>query len=273
MMKYYHLAFLVVPIMIIATVVLFFLPNRQSESGPMFKFNTSKDRLIIANHASSSDLVVTSGGSIVVSHGVASTLVGPSPIGVNSLQMVFRAITPQSSHDWTDYQVSVWLIPTRHMISDSREVDGTDGIYVFMHYEDQDNLYVAGISKDGRIFIKRKTTLVDGTTVYGLIAQETIFSGTYVQNGNLITPFEGAHIHLLAKIVNTRDGSVQISVTVEIYQNGELVLSHQLDGVDAGQLSAQGTGQALGEPLLHGRAGLRLDSIEAIILDFTVDNN
>ncbi len=270
---------------IIALVVILLAAYFLISSYPNFTFDLKNSRIIIESQNSDTDLDITSGGALIIENGYATTLTGettPSDIWYiknqrnNDLvkqkypQIVFRAITPKASINWSNYKVTLELIPSKNFKSDSPEVDGTDGIYLFLYYHDQDNLYVGGISKDGRIIIKRKSD-----SFYGLIAERYIFKGSYNPNDNLINPFIEAKIILTATIKNKANNEVEITIDVQIFdKNGDLKVSQSIIGIDDGRLISQDDIQILfGNPTNSGKAGIRLDSIEAKILKFHVEPN
>jgi hypothetical protein len=249
---------------------------------PRFELDLRTPRIITEAGKSEQDLDITSGGALIVRDGLGSTLTGRTTpqdvwyvynprnfdqVKVMYPQIVFRAVTPGDSINWSNYEVKLSIIPTEHVVSTSPEVDGTDGIYLFFHYQDQDNLYVAGLTKDGRIVIKRK-----GSSYYGLIAEQYIFEGVYHRNDNFITPFVGSTITLTGVIKNLDNGNVAITIKAQIIDSeGKIVLSRELSGEDRGDLVPQSNGVGvLGDPIRSGRAGIRLDSIEALIAEFRV---
>lgn len=254
-------------VVVLAVVSIYLWINRPQAR---FTLDLGSPRMIIEAGNSSNDLDVTSGGALIIKQNQAFTLTGETTStdpwylsnGGNNdedkrryPQIVFRAITPPISRQWANYQVSLSLTPTKHIVSKSLEVDGTDGVFLFMYYQDQDNLYVGGITKDGRMFIKQK---VHGS--YHLIVEEHIFEGKYHPNANLISPFERATILLRGRVENKEGKKVSITMHVQIRDvTGKLVFSHTLVGIDKKGFFSS------------GRAGFRLDSIEGIINEFSVE--
>lgn len=256
------------------------------QARPLFALDTATPRVILENQSSPNDVEVTSGGALVVVNGIASTLTGQAEAGEPWYkpdqtdldkrlypQIVFRMLAPQHSIAWADYEIVTEIVPIRDLPRVSSAGDGTDGIHLLLHDKDPNNLYTAGITKDGRLSIKRKIQFPDGTIAYASLAEARIFEGEYSPGGNLITPFEEAKIVMRSSIRDIAFDSVAITLTVEVYNlDGSLAISRQLTGVDDGQLLSQGTRLPMGPPILFGRPGLRLDAMEAKILSFVVNS-
>jgi len=262
------------------------------EGTQLFTLDLETPRIIIEGDGSETDLELTSGGAFIIENGVAKTLQGSTKLDDpwyfankddedlvkrEMPQIVFRAVTPEISEAWANYNMEMVITPTKHVTSDSPEVDGTDGIDLFLNYHDQYNLYVAYLTKDGRMMIKRKS-VPEGKTeddaIYSLMAEKQVFDNarTYKTNDNFITPFAGATFDFNASVQNLENGSVEIILQVDIYDpEGTLTFTDRIAGLDDGSLADEdGSGLLAGKPNSNGRAGIRLDSIEAIIEKFEV---
>ena len=172
-------------------------------------------------------------------------------------QNIFRLITRST---WGNFEQQVYAKINAVNLSESAERDMWDGILLIHRYQDQDNLYYAGIRVDGNVVIKKK---VKG--VYYTMALDPVFGGaTYNRTGspNLIP--EHQWIGVKTTIKTNPIGTVSLQVFLDENRTGEwkLVSTATDDG-----FSYQG--KAFTE---EGYAGIRTDFMDAEFDDFKIES-
>lgn len=216
---------------------------------------------------------VNSGGKMPIQGGIGMTVQGTLPTvdatrllyaRMNSLdtangttpQNTFRLVTRSR---WGDAQESVKFRITKTNLTDTPNRDGYSGIFLFGRYQDQHNLYYAGIRQDGQAVIKKK---IGGT--YHTLGEKQVFGNQEDydrwQNPNLIP--QNAWMGLRARYENLADGSVRIQLYLDRNNSGSF--TQILSVIDSG------TG---GAPLKEkSYAGIRTDFMDVQFEDFDLRN-
>jgi hypothetical protein len=118
-------------------------------------------------------------------------------------QNLFRLIT-RSRWGSARQQVYFWI--RRDNLSASPNRNGSNGLFLINRYQDEDNLYYAGIRVDGAAVIKKK---IGG--VYHTMAYQRVFTGpayNRASNPNLLP--KNVWVGLTAEVLNQSDGTVRI---------------------------------------------------------------
>jgi hypothetical protein len=153
-------------------------------------------------------------------------------------QNLFRLVTRQTFLD-VDQDLSFTI--QRVNLSGSPNRNQSNGVLLFQHYQDGDNLYYAGVRVDGAAVIKKK---LRGT--YFTLAIQPIFPGSYDRSANPNLIPEGSTVALHTETHSNSDGSVDVSLSVD----GSLAL----------QVRDTGTG---GPPIANGGfGGIRTDFMD-----------
>ena len=216
---------------------------------------------------------VNSGGKLPISGGVGMTVQGSLPVvdttrqlyaKMNSLdtangtnpQNTFRLVTRS---EWGNSQETVKFKITKTNLADTPNRDGYSGIFLFGRYEDQYNLYYAGIRQDGQAVIKKK---IDGT--YYTLGEKQLFGSQddYDRwtNANLIP--EGKWMAIRARYENLAGGSVRVRLYIDTNNSG--AFTEVLSVTDAGTGGAPLSGK--------GYAGIRTDYMDVQFDDFDLRN-
>jgi len=122
-------------------------------------------------------------------------------------QNIFRLIIKKR---WTNINQLAYFRMNACNTSDSPQRAGDNGIVIFSRYDDEDNLYYAGIRVDGRAVIKKKQ---NGS--YSTLASKSFFPGSYdrIKNPNLIPM--NKWIGLYMSVTNLVDGTAHISLAID----------------------------------------------------------
>lgn len=155
-------------------------------------------------------------------------------------QNLFRLVTRQS---FRDMRAETELTLRRTNASASPNRNQSNGIFLFLRYQDGDNVYTAGLRVDGAAVVKKK---INGQTL--TIAEAPLFPGTWSRDGNPNLIPEGRAIALAAEIEDV-DGGAAIRVFVD------------------GALTVQVVDDA---PIPQGFSGLRSDFMDVEFSRLTV---
>ena len=158
-------------------------------------------------------------------------------------QNLLRLVT---RHQWEDYRQEVRFRVMRVNLSASTERDSWSGVFLFLRYQDANNLYYAGVRMDGTAVIKKKLR-----GEYFTLGQEPVFGQPEAydraKNPSLL-PRE-QWIGMAATIADEGQGGVRIALRVREGVSGEWRTA--VTALDAG---------ANGPPIRGpGHAGLRGD--------------
>ncbi len=168
-------------------------------------------------------------------------------------QNIFRLI---SRNIWQNFSESSYFRIVEENLSESYNRNVSNGLLLMSRYQDNNNLYYAGVRVDGTAVIKRKR---EGE--YITLAQKKIFAGEYdrVSNPNLLP--KNKWIGVRSDIKNYRD-TVVIYLYVDLDNNG-----HWLRVLEAVDIPSD-TG---GVPIYQGGfAGIRTDFMDVEFRDFRV---
>ena len=138
-------------------------------------------------------------------------------------------------------------------LSSSPNRNASNGVLLFEHYQDQDNLYYAGIRVDGAAIVKKK---VRGT--YFTLGTQPVFPGRYDRNRNPNLIPEDREIELRSEI---RVDSGE-TVRIQLFVDGGLVLEAVDDGSRFG-------GAAI---VQAGLAGIRSDFMDVEFTDYRAED-
>jgi hypothetical protein len=215
---------------------------------------------------------VNSGGRMIIENGTGKTIQGDLPASDfqrqkyekmnpeetdNGLhpQNIFRLVTKSK---WLDFQQEVHFKINTYYKSNSIHRMASNGVLLFNHYLDGDNLYYVGIRVDGSAIVKKKK---DG--VYYTMESKRVFPGKYdtEKNPNLL-PLN-TRIGLRSEISNQIDGTVSIKLFVDRQNTGkwELVINTIDDGKTFG-------GSVIAS---EGYAGIRTDFMDAEFEDYSIE--
>lgn len=136
-------------------------------------------------------------------------------------------------------------------LSKSSNRNESNGVLLFSHYLDGDNLYYAGVRVDGNAVIKKKRR-----GIYATLAITKIYPGAYRRNGNPNLIPVNQPIALASDTIVNGDGSVTVRLSV----GGRVVL----EAVDRGALN----GPALRDP---GYVGIRTDFMDIAFQGFEAE--
>jgi len=157
-------------------------------------------------------------------------------------QNIFRLITKQK---WQNMSEEVYFKITGMHKAPVEERGESNGVLLFGHYIDQDDLYYAGLRVDGQAVIKKK---IKGK--YETLAIEQIYEGEYDRehNENLLPRDKWIGLRMT---VQDYDGDVIIALFIDKNKTGKW--EQVLTTVDAGN------NQAL---IRKGHAGIRTDFMD-----------
>lgn len=195
-----HLHAALTSLTIVLIGVVFAAPTANAASSFYYTFNV--DGILkeagSMTESSSPYFWLNSGGEVRIKSGAGSTILGALPSGsywllryfsANALdtdggkypQNIFRLVT---KNKWDNLTEEVKFKIAKINTTDTPNRDGYSGILLMSHYQDENNLYYAGVRMDGSAVIKKKKG-----GVYTTLAQKNgVFPGTYnkTSNPNLI---------------------------------------------------------------------------------------
>lgn len=128
---------------------------------------------------------------------------------------------------WQNSDQKIYVAINKYNLSASPERYNPNGILLFSHYVDSNNLYYSGVRVDGNVVIKKK---VGGR--YYTLAEKKYFSGTYnrTTNPNLLPT--NKWIGVRTRTTTLADGSVNIKLYVDRGWTGTWTLA--LETTDRG---------------------------------------
>jgi len=166
-------------------------------------------------------------------------------------QNIFRLLTKDR---WRNFRQEVYAFIAGENASASPNRNESNGIFLFNRYQDQNNLYYAGVRVDGAVVIKKKLA-----GRYYQLAYAPYFQSSLAQTGphNLL-PL-GTWLGLRTEVTTLPDHAVRI------------VLSLDPAGTGHWQpvLSAVDDGRQFGPAIVRkGSGGLRTDFMDVVFRDF-----
>lgn len=221
------------------------------------------------NDSSSPYWWLNSGGLFYLKDGLGKTIQGDLP-AVNKWRLayslsnsvdtdngyhpqnIFRLVTRSK---WQNFRQEIYFNIAKINLSQSGERNAWSGVLLFNRYQDDDNLYYAGVRVDGRAIIKKK---INGR--YYTMAEKAFYNGVYNRdtNQNLI-PIQ-KWIGLRSEIKTNVDNSVSIKLFIDKDKAGVWILAAEAtdDGKSYG-------GAAI---LIDGYAGIRTDFMDVEFDDY-----
>jgi len=162
----------------------------------------------------------------------------------NHPQNILRLITRKK---WENFQQQVYFKINKDNLSNSSRRTGSNGLLLFTHYEDSDNLYYAGIRVDGDAVIKKK---MNG--IYYTLNEKKIFEGNYDRTNNPNLLPKNTWIGIKTETINNPDGTVTIRLYMDKGKIGYWVLL--LEATDQETIG--------GNSIKDGYAGIRTDFMD-----------
>lgn len=172
-------------------------------------------------------------------------------------QNIFRLVTRTQYEEPVQ---SMYFKINRYILSDDEHRASPNGVLIFQHYLDGDNLYYAGLRVDGQAVIKKKTK-----GVYYTMAYEPVFTESEYDrdtNPNLLPT--DTWLGIKTELQNLESGAVQIKLYMDKDKSGnwELVV----EATDNGSLFG-------GAPITEsGYAGIRTDFMDVEFKGYSVEN-
>jgi hypothetical protein len=164
-------------------------------------------------------------------------------------QNLFRLINRQTFRNFT--QETTFTI-RRLNLSRSPNRNQSNGVLLFEHYRDGDNLYYAGVRVDGAAVVKKK---LHGT--YHTLGIAPIYPGAYDRNRNPNLLPVGRPVTIRTETQSNGDGSVEITLFVD----GNPTI-HVRDGNVGGPTIAEA-----------GFAGIRTDFMDVDFASYSAEEN
>jgi hypothetical protein len=174
--------------------------------------------------STSPDFWLNSGGEFFFTPGFGRTVQGELPAdnrwhqayaassptdtdGGNHPQNLFRLI---NRHTFRNFSQQTTFVIQRINLSRSSNRNQSNGVLLFNHYRDSDNLYYAGVRVDGAAVVKKKE---NGT--YHTLAIVPVYPGAWDRNRNPNLIPVGQPITIHTDTRTNRDGSVDITLLVD----------------------------------------------------------
>lgn len=117
-------------------------------------------------------------------------------------QNLFRLITRSK---WGSFRQQVYFRIDQDNLSASPNRNASNGVFLLNRYQDQHNLYYAGVRVDGAAVIKKKK---QGT--YYTMAYRKIFEGAYDRDANPSLLPKNTWMGITTELLNKPDGTVRI---------------------------------------------------------------
>jgi hypothetical protein len=219
--------------------------------------------------SASADWWLNSGGWFVQRDGIGSTWIGDAPAGSRWREIYIRTNpndTDQGTHPQNLFRLitrSPWETPEERVYfcilgdnpSASVHRDKSNGVLLFLRYQDADNLFYAGVRVDGSAVIKKKSS-----GVYTTLAEAPWFPGAYNRASapNLI-PHQ-TWIGLRA-VMTARGDALIIQLYIDPDRSGFWILALQAETlVDPADKLAQ-----------PGFGGIRTDFMDVEFDDYRIE--
>lgn len=167
-------------------------------------------------------------------------------------QNIFRLITRTKAQN---FRQEAYFKIDRYIISPDEHRSESNGLLLFSHYVDSQNLYYAGIRVDGNAIIKKKQN-----GKYFTLASNQILAGSYDRDlsPNLLPM--NSYVGLRSEIRNI-DGKVMISLYLDQFNNGYWKLI----------ANAVDDGKNIGPPIINkSYAGIRTDFMDVRIKKYSM---
>jgi hypothetical protein len=170
-------------------------------------------------------------------------------------QNIFRLVT---RGQWKNFEQQGYFKIIENNLSESENRNASNGLLFFNRYQDQFNLYYAGIRVDGYAVIKKKINKEYFTLDYKKVFEGEVYNRD--SNPNLIP--SNTWIGLKTKIVTISDGSVKIQLFIDKNKTGvwELIAEANDKGSQYGSAPFSGL----------GFAGIRTDFMDVEFDDYKI---
>lgn len=170
-------------------------------------------------------------------------------------QNIMRLITQKT---WLNTKQEAYFYISHYNLSESNERNESNGILLFDRYQDEDNLYYAGLRVDGDVVIKKK---YQGR--YVILAEKKYFSNDKPydrENNQIILPIN-QWIGLKTEIKNIDNQSLEIKLFVDQFGQGDWVeVLSFLEKEDS-------------SPFLEsGHSGIRTDFMDVFIANYKIES-
>lgn len=220
-MRIHHILF----VLIISTFALTAESGTAAQVSSPFKYTFLIDSVVeetnLDTKSPSPYWWVSSGAELTLEEGRGKTNQGKLPLG-SKWQVLYAVSNPLDTEDgfypqnifrlvsrnkWQDFTQQIYFQIKKDNLSTSPNRNASNGLLLFNRYQDQNNLYYAGLRVDGVVVVKKK---INGK--YYTLGYKKIFPGNYnaVSNPNLLP--HNKWLGVKSKVVNNSDGSVSISV-------------------------------------------------------------
>ena len=136
-------------------------------------------------------------------------------------QNLFRMTTRSR---WQNFRQQVYFRIRRDNLSASSNRNASNGLLLMNRYQDQNNLYYAGIRVDGAAVIKKKYL---GN--YYTLAYAQVFPGVYDRTSNPSLLPKDIWLGLRSELTNNSDGTVRIVLYVDPGPGGWVLVFDVLD--------------------------------------------
>jgi hypothetical protein len=163
-------------------------------------------------------------------------------------QNIFRLLSKQQ---FSNFDQEVYFNIATLNLSESELRAGDNGVLLFCGYQNEANLYYAGVRVDGHPVIKKKA----GDTYHTLTYPAQVFPGpSYHRDTNPNLLPQNTWIGLRSVVRTERTGSVLIRLYIYKEANGQWELAAE----------ARDDGTIAGAPFTSGRIGIRTDFMDVL---------
>jgi len=166
-------------------------------------------------------------------------------------QNIFRLVTRTQ---WKNFTQEVYFRINRNNLSKSKYRNESNGLLLFNRYQDEDNLYYAGIRVDGTVVIKKKKK-----GKYYALGQKRFYKGKYDRKDKPNLLPKHTWMGIKSEVITNPDDTVSIKLYIDKDQSGNWQLA--LEAVDD---NSKYGGESLKD---EGYGGIRTD-----FMDVDMDN-
>lgn len=216
------------------------------------------------NDSSDAHWWVNSGGSLIISSGIAKTIQSKLPM-INKWRLEYAINNPTDTDNgyrpqnifrlvqrgvWLNYVQECYFKINVNNLSNSENRNASNGLLLFNRYVDGDNLYYAGIRVDGSAVIKKK---INGE-YFTMDSKQIITDQEYDQEKSSNSIPLNTWIGLRSVVQTQEDNSVSIDLYADMNNTGDWKLIAQ--AVDDNKTFG---GSAINKP---GHVGMRTDFMD-----------
>jgi len=250
-------------------------PNLSTRAASPFQYEFSQDSVLFESgtveKSTSPFWWVDSGGMLVIRSGLGQTIHGALPEndywhqlylknnpmdtdGGSHPQNIFRLVTKSQWHDSLE---EAYLKIDEYNLSESSNRNESNGLLLLSRYQNQNNLYYAGVRVDGLAVIKKK---ING--VYYTLVQNPLLPGDYDRNTKPILLPLHEWIGLRLKTETISPNVVKLDLYTDIGKTGEWKLAAEAFD-DQGSFGLINDSKAFG--------GIRTDFMDVSIDNFHIE--